>query len=51
MSKNDPAYKLTEVYAYWDYQKLVDDVSSHYSRKLTESTGSENGTFTFNLSN
>ena len=44
-----PAYKLTEVYAYWDYQKLVDDVSSHYSRKLTESTGSENGTFTFNL--
>ena len=50
MIKNDPAYKLTEVYAYWDYQKLVDDVSSHYSRKLTESTGSENGTFTFNLS-
>ena len=29
--------------------RVVDDVSSHYSRKLTESTGSENGKFTFNL--
>lgn len=50
VDKSDPAYALTEVYAYWDYQRLVDDVSSHYSRKLTNGSGDENGTFTFNLS-
>lgn len=48
---SDPSYMLTEVYAYWDYQKLVDDVSSHYSKKLSkDGQGNETGTFEFDLS-
>lgn len=49
VAKNDAAHNVSEVYAYWDYQKLIDDVGSHYSRKQTDGEGKETGMFTFNL--
>ncbi len=41
--------KISQVNAYWDYRKEIDDQTGHYSNKQTDYMGTASGTFTFNL--
>lgn len=43
-------YTVSEVCAYWDFRRQIDNLSSHYSNRKSDVSGALEGTFSFDLS-